>query len=116
MVFAALKNQDLMPQGKDFRLHGEPSLKTLPKSEKERKNDRERGIGKLYRLPLKFNGLNRNGVFGRDSGKMPQALEHYKMHACGLGDFGLRARGRYLSAVRIDGKRHNLVGVQIADE
>ena len=45
----ALKDQELMPEGKDLCLELGPSPKALPNQKKERENGREHGIDKLYR-------------------------------------------------------------------
>jgi hypothetical protein len=62
----ALKDQELMPEGKDLCLEFSPSSKALPNRRKQHENDREHVACKLQLSPFKLNGLNENGVFGRD--------------------------------------------------
>ena len=56
-----------MPEGKDLCLELGPSSESLPNRRKQHENDREHVACKLQLSPFKFNWLNENGVFGRDS-------------------------------------------------
>jgi hypothetical protein len=65
----SLENQELMSQGKNLSVQRCAGPKSLPNRRKERANDREHGVSKLSREPFKFNLLNENRVFSRDSFK-----------------------------------------------
>jgi len=62
-----LKDQELMPEGKNLGLQRDPSSKGLRNRSKQQGYDRGHGIGKLLQRPFKFNWLNKNEVFGRDN-------------------------------------------------
>jgi hypothetical protein len=61
-----LENQELMAQGKDLGLQFCASSKPVPNRRKEQENDCEHDLTNLSRPQLKFNGINKNRVFGRD--------------------------------------------------
>jgi hypothetical protein len=75
----SLQNQELMPKSKDLSLQRYLSSKALPNERKRRENDRAHGPGKLQQSPLKFNGFNKNEVFGRD-----KCVVHEKRHLSGF--------------------------------
>jgi hypothetical protein len=65
-MLAALKDQELMPEGKNLRVERSSGAESLPKRREQRENDREHVVCNVSGCSSKFNWLNQNGVFDRD--------------------------------------------------
>ena len=63
----SLQYEELMPENQDLCMELGSIPDTLPNRVEQREDDREHGIRKLSLPSFKFNWLNENRVFGRDS-------------------------------------------------
>src|SRR4029077_8448021 len=66
VTIATLKNQEMMPQGKNLSLQRCARSKSSSNRREEQEHGRQHGLSKLSWRRFKFNWFNENRVFGRD--------------------------------------------------